>query len=90
MDVLEAMVAQKDYLPESYRAVIQNYYNKKTALKGDDTEDGKYMYMKSKNMLNAVYGMSATDPVHQDIFYKDGEYKVSSYEDFSQEELPQR
>ena len=87
MDVLEAMVAQKDYLPESYRAVIQNYYNKKTALKGDDTEDGKYMYMKSKNMLNAVYGMSATDPVHQDIFYKDGDYKVSTYEDFTQEEL---
>ena len=87
MDVIEAMVAQKDYLPESYRAVIQNYYNKKTALKGDDSEDGKYMYMKSKNMLNAVYGMSATDPVHQDIFYKDGDYKVSSYEDFTQDEL---
>ena len=64
-----------------------NYYNKKTALKGDDTEDGKYMYMKSKNMLNAVYGMSATDPVHQDIFHKDGDYKVSTYEDFTQEEL---
>ena len=38
-------------------------------------------------MLNAVYGMSATDPVHQDIFYKDGEYKVSTYEDFTQDEL---
>ena len=86
-DVLEAMVAQKDYLPESYRAVIQDYYNKKTALKGDDSEDGAYMYMKSKNMLNAVYGMSATDPVHQDIYYQDGTYKVSGYEDFSQDEL---
>ena len=87
MDVIECMVAQKDYLPASYRQVIQDYYNKKTALKGDDTEDGKYMYMKSKNMLNAVYGMSATDPVHQDIFYKDGDYKVSTYEDFTQDEL---
>ena len=87
MDVIEAMVSQKDYLPEQYRKVIQNYYNKKTALKGDDSEDGKYMYMKSKNMLNAVYGMSATDPVHQDIFYKDGDYKVSTYEDFTQDEL---
>ena len=87
IDVIECMVAQKDYLPASYRAVIQDYYNKKTALKGDDTEDGKYIYMKSKNMLNAVYGMSATDPVHQDIFYKDGDYKVSGYEDFTQDEL---
>ena len=87
MDIMECMVAQKDYLPASYREVIQNYYNKKTALKGDETEDGKYMYMKSKNMLNAVYGMSATDPVHQDIEYTDGDYKVSSYEDFTQDEL---
>lgn len=87
IDVIEAMVAQKDYLPASYRAVIQEYYNKKTSLKGDDTEDGQYMYMKSKNMLNAVYGMSATDPVHQEIEYTDGKYKVSSYEDFTQDEL---
>ena len=87
IDVVECMIAQKDYLPVEYREVIQNYYNKKTALKGDDSEDGKYMYMKSKNMLNAVYGMSATDPVHQDIYYQDGNYKVSSYEDFTQDEL---
>ena len=87
IDVIECMIAQKDYLPAAYREVIQNYYNKKTALKGDDSEDGKYMYMKSKNMLNAVYGMSATDPVHQDIYYQDGNYKVSSYEDFTQDEL---
>lgn len=87
IDVVECMIAQKDYLPAAYREVIQNYYNKKTALKGDDLEDGKYIYMKSKNMLNAVYGMSATDPVHQDIYYQDGNYKVSSYEDFTQDEL---
>ena len=87
MDVMECMIAQKDYLPAEYREVIQNYYNKKTALKGDDSEDGKYIYTKSKNMLNAVYGMSATDPVHQDIYYQDGNYKISGYEDFSQDEL---
>ena len=86
-DVLEAMVAQKDYLPAPYRAVIQGYYDKKTALKGDQTEDGKYIYTKSKNLLNAIYGMAATDPVHQDIFYNDGEYKISGYEDFTPEEL---
>ena len=87
MDVMECMIAQKDYLPAEYREVIQNYYNKKTALKGDDSEDGKYIYTKSKNMLNAVYGMSATDPVHQDIYYQNGNYKISGYEDFSQDEL---
>lgn len=55
MGVMSMMVAQKDLLPEPYRMVIQDYYNKKTALKGDDSEDGKYIYMKSKNMLNSVY-----------------------------------
>lgn len=87
MDVMECMISQKDYLPASYRQVIQDYYEKKTALKGDDSEDGKYIYVKSKNMLNAVYGMSATDPVHQEIEYKDGDYKVSAYEDFTPDEL---
>ena len=55
MQIVQCMVAQKDYLPPEYRAVIQDYFNKKTKLKGDDSEDGKYMYMKSKNMLNSVY-----------------------------------
>lgn len=87
MDVLECMVAQQDLLPAEYREVIQNYYNRKTALKGDNTEDGKYIYMKSKNMLNAVYGMSATDPVHQDITYTNGDFTISGYEDFSPDEL---
>lgn len=55
VEVVQAMTAKKDYLPPEYRAVIQEYYNKKTELKGDDSEDGKYIYMKSKNMLNSVY-----------------------------------
>lgn len=86
-DVMKAMVSQKDYLPESYRAVIQEYYNKKTALKGDNSEDGKYMYVKSKNMLNAVYGMSASNPVQNNIDYNGGDYKVHGYDDFDEDEL---
>ena len=53
--IVECMVAQKDYLPEEYREVIQSYFNNKTKLKGDDSENGAYLYMKSKNMLNSVY-----------------------------------
>lgn len=54
-DVKCAMIAKKDYLYPEYRKVILDYYVKKTKLKGDDSEDGAYMYMKSKNMLNAIY-----------------------------------
>lgn len=87
VEIVKAMTAQKDYLPGEYRAVIQDYYNKKTALKGDDSEEGKYMYMKSKNMLNSVYGMSATDPIHQEIKYNNGDYIRSGYETMSADEI---
>ena len=87
VEIVSCMVAQKDYLPPEYRAVIQDYYNKKTALKGDDTEEGKYIYMKSKNMLNSVYGMSATDPIHQEIDYNDGNYTRSGYDTMTAEEI---
>lgn len=97
-DVIEAMVASKDYLPLPYREVILDYYKQKTLLKGDDTEDGKYMYTKSKNSLNSVYGMSCTNPVHNDIVYDpghimkdipdhDGDYYVKCYDDYSDDEL---
>ena len=87
MEVVQCMVADKDYLPAEYRAVIQDYYHKKTALKGDDSEEGKYIYMKSKNMLNSVYGMSATDPIHQEIKYNGGDYLRSGYETMTAEEI---
>lgn len=86
VNIMCAMVAQKDYLPAPYRAVIQHYYNNKTKLKGDNSDEGQYLYMKSKNMLNSVYGMSATDPIHQDIKYADGQYLRSSYDTMTAEE----
>ena len=86
INVIECMVAQKDYLPEEYRKVIQGYYNNKTLLKGDETENGQYLYLKSKNMLNSIYGMTATDPIHQEILYKGGSYSRSSYDTMTAEE----
>ena len=85
--VIECMVAQKDYLPEEYRSVIQEYYNNKTKLKGDNTDQGKYLYTKSKNSLNSVYGMSATDPIHQEILYAGGAYIRSSYETMTEDQI---
>lgn len=84
--VLDCMVAQKDFLPAEYRAVIQKFYSDKTKLKGDDSDQGIYLYTKSKNMLNSVYGMSATDPIHQEIVYSDGEYSRMDYEKLTEDE----
>lgn len=86
IECIECMVARKDFLPEEYRKVIHGYYTNKTKLKGDDTENGKYLYVKSKNMLNSVYGMSATDPIHQKISYNDGKYLRSCYNTMTEED----
>ena len=87
LEITQAMISKKDYLPAEYRAVIQEYYNRKTALRGDESEEGKYIYTKSKNSLNSVYGMSATDPIHQDIKYHGGEYLQSGWDSMADEEI---
>lgn len=50
-------VARADYLPKEYRDVVLDYFVKKTTLKGKDDPESLYMYGKSKNRLNALYGM---------------------------------
>ena len=97
--VSKLMVAQKDYLPSEYREVIKKYFRDKTALKGDETEEGKYRYQKSKESLNGIYGMSAQNPITEDVYFiansddpedikrKDNgsEYVQSSYADLPED-----
>lgn len=87
MNVMTAMVAQKHYLPEEYRKVIQKYYEDKTRLKGASDPETEYLYFKSKEKLNGIYGMSAQDPIHSEILYIDGEYKRSNYDSKNAEKL---
>ena len=77
--VSTAMVAQKHYLPQEYRNVIIRYYENKTKLKGVTDPEQLYLYQKSKEKLNGIYGMSAQDPIHAEILYNDGEYARSDY-----------
>ena len=79
MGILQCMIAKKDYLPQEYRNVIMKYYTHKTALRGDDSEEGLFLYGHSKSLLNGVYGMSATDPIHAEIKYCKGKYRKSDY-----------
>lgn len=60
--------ARRGYLPDELREQIREYYRQKTALKGVDD----YLYAKSKNRINGVFGMACTDPVH-DVIYIDDE-----------------
>lgn len=79
IQVQTAMVAQKHYLPQEYRNVIIRYYENKTKLKGVTDPEQIYLYQKSKEKLNGIYGMSAQDPIHAEILYNGGDYARSDY-----------
>ena len=78
----EAMIARKGPLPKQYLDVIDKYYHDKTILKNgpdgeteDEADEREYQYMKSKNKLNGIYGMSAQDPIRESIQFIDGDYQ---------------
>ena len=72
IEVIEAKFADYGYIPEEIKAVIRDYFIRKTALKGVSGEE--IQYTKSKNKLNAIYGMSAQNPVKLEEAYMDGDY----------------
>jgi hypothetical protein len=58
-----------DYLPKPIILSIIDLYKKKTELKGVLGYENEYL--KSKGMLNSVYGMSVTDIVRDEIIYNE-------------------
>ena len=59
MRIEAAYMAFAGDLPPEYKAVIMDYYEKKTTLKGLSDDESLYMYAKSKNRLKSLYGMMA-------------------------------
>lgn len=68
--------ARKGYLPQELRDVIWEYFEKKTMLKGIKLQE--YIYMKSKNKLNAIFGMMVTDIVHSEIAFDGNDYNIKT------------
>lgn len=62
---LDVYHARYGKLPKPFIDLNISYYRSKTRLKDVDGEE--IFYMKSKNKLNAIYGMTAQDPVRQEI-----------------------
>lgn len=71
--VSEMWFARKGKLPNELRKMIIHYFELKTTLKG--VEGKEYEYMKSKNKLNAIYGMCVTDILHMIYEFTDCEWK---------------
>lgn len=83
--VYDFYVTRRGYLPKELIDTIFDYFTKKSTLKG--LEDFYYEYMKSKNKLNGIYGMSVTDLLHAVFEFSEGEYiqKPKSVEDMEKE-----
>lgn len=56
-----------DYLPKALIECILKFYEDKTLLKG--VEGKEDIYLVSKGMLNAIYGMMVTNPLNDEIIF---------------------
>ena len=86
MSISDFHIATYGYLPEALLSQVMAYFRAKTELKdkikeaeesGDEEEAANlaYLYAKSKNRLNGIFGMCYTNPVHNVISIKeDGEW----------------
>lgn len=64
------------YLSDEYKSVIMEYFEAKTALKGNP--DKIYEYNKSKNKLNALYGMMAMRIDHDQVVYDGHDFSTET------------
>ena len=70
--VREVWVCPKEYLPETFRNVLRDLFIQKTMLKNDP--DHSYEYNRSKERINASYGMTVQRIDQTTWTYADGEY----------------
>ena len=86
MSISDFHIATYGYLPEALLSQVMAYFKAKTELKDKIKEADKrvdeeeaanlaYLYAKSKNRLNGIFGMCYTNPVHNVIsINEDGEW----------------
>lgn len=65
INVAEFYYAEKGKLPLSLINVVMHYFDNKTSLEDVDP----YMYARSKELLNAIFGMMVTDIINPEIEY---------------------
>lgn len=83
LTIYNVYYARYGKLPKEYIELIQSYFKGKTELK--NVKGQEEFYDKLKNLLNALYGMFAQNPVIEPLFF-DG-VKIQSVEDYNAEEL---
>lgn len=83
--ISDMYIAEYGDLPKPIRDTVMDYYKQKCELKYEikhttgDKSNIEYLYAKSKNRLNGIFGMCYTDPVHDKIFIdKLGKWKTET------------
>ena len=72
--VFDIYTADYGPLPKAIIKVLCDLFTAKTELKG--VEGQEVYYMKSKNKINSVYGLSAQDPVKDSIIFNGIDFEV--------------
>lgn len=84
IEVLECYWALKDYIPTVLAESVFYWYEKKSALKG--VVGKEYEYAKSKNNLNAIFGMTVSSIIKDKVYYNDEtkEWGIQKYDYFEE------
>ena len=68
-EIIECYYATKSYLPKKFIEFVLDKYVLKTTYK--DNEDLELEYVKEKNKFNALYGMSVTNEIRDEVSFDD-------------------
>lgn len=68
-EILESYNATNNYLPKQFIEFVLEKYVNKTQYKG--VPEKELDYQKEKNKFNALYGMSVTNTIRDDVIYSD-------------------
>lgn len=74
IDFIEFYHTRSGKLPKEITSLTLKWFERKTALKG--VEGQEIFYMKEKNKLNSVYGMSVQNPAKPMMKYQNGLYAL--------------
>lgn len=86
-EVLKMAYCTYGKLPGQYTDVIKEYFKTKTELSGSDDPVKQMLRMKSKNKLNAIYGMSVQNPAKPMMLFKDRKTRTPEEQELYKDEL---
>ena len=79
VEISQVYIAKYEYLPQAFRDLVIDLFHKKTSLKNVNGQE--LNYMRSKELINSLYGMCAQNPVKPDVIYMDEPDQAFTLED---------